>query len=123
MTTDLSISAVRATTDEDWETLKTVRLAALLDSPKAFGVSYATAAAYTEQEWRERASNKTQPAFLLAIHQGQAVGLIGDAVSPTQEYNLIAMWVNPMFRAEELRGAWLTRSRHGRLRESTVGLS
>jgi ribosomal protein S18 acetylase RimI-like enzyme len=104
MTMDLSAAAVRATTEEDWEILKTIRLAALLDSPATFGLSYATAAAYSEQQWRERASHRTQPEFLLAIDQGQAVGLIGDAVRPTQEYNLIAMWADPKCRGRGVGG-------------------
>jgi ribosomal protein S18 acetylase RimI-like enzyme len=101
---DLSAVTVRATAEEDWKILKTIRLAALLDSPAAFGLSHATAAAYSEQQWRERASHETQPEFLMAIHQGQAVGLVGDAVSPTQEYNLIAMWVQPKYRGNGIAG-------------------
>lgn len=104
MTMDLSAVTVRATVEEDWEILKTIRLAALQDSPTAFGLSHATAATYSEQQWRERASHKAQPAFLLAIHQEQPVGLIGDAVSPTHEYHLIAMWVHPMYRGKGIGG-------------------
>lgn len=37
---------IRPTTDADWQILKEIRLAALLDAPTAFGVRYATAAAY-----------------------------------------------------------------------------
>lgn len=104
MTMDLSGVAVRASTEEDWEILKTIRLAALQDSPGAFGLSYATAAAYSEQQWRECASHGTQPEFLLAIDQGRAVGLIGDTVRPTQECNLIAMWVDPKCRGSGVAG-------------------
>ncbi len=104
MTMDVSDVTVRATTEEDWEILKTVRLAALQDSPAAFGLSHAAAAAYSEQQWRERASHETQPAFLLAIHQQQAVGLIGDAVSPAHEYHLLAMWVHPKSRGKGIGG-------------------
>jgi ribosomal protein S18 acetylase RimI-like enzyme len=86
--------------EDDWETLKIIRLAALRDSPTMFGLSYASAAAYTEQQWRERTSHKLQPEFLLAIEQGKAVGLIGGTVSATQECNLIAMWVDPGFRGK-----------------------
>ncbi|WP_441638253.1 GNAT family N-acetyltransferase [Cupriavidus sp. YAF13] len=114
MTMDLSAVTVRATAEEDWEVLKTIRLASLQDSPTAFGLSHATAAAYNEQQWRERASHETRPEFLLAMQQEQAVGLIGDAVGPTQEYNLIAMWVHPMCRgkgiAERLVDAIKTRA-------------
>lgn len=39
MTMDLSAVTVRATAEEDWEVLKTIRLASLQDSPTAFGLS------------------------------------------------------------------------------------
>ncbi|MCP3724023.1 GNAT family N-acetyltransferase [Paraburkholderia sp. CNPSo 3272] len=95
---------IRPTAEEDWQTLKTVFLAALLDSPRAYGLSYATAAAYSEQQWRECASGQTQPQYLLAIVQGQAVGLIGDAISRSREYNLIAMWVDSTCRRLGIAG-------------------
>jgi GNAT superfamily N-acetyltransferase len=104
MILDLSALTLRPTREEDWEILKTIRVAALLDSPTAFGLSYATAAAYSEQQWRERASHETQPEFLLAIDREQAVGLIGGFVGPTEEYKLIAMWVHPKCRGKGIAG-------------------
>ena len=95
---------IRPTAGEDWQILKTVLLAALLDSPTAFGLSYVTAAAYNEQQWRECASGQTQPQYLLAIVQGQAVGLIGDGISRSREYNLIAMWVHSKWRGLGIAG-------------------
>jgi len=95
---DLSAMTIRPTTEEDWKILKTIRLAALQESPAAFGQSHVTAAAYSEQQWREHASDRTQPEFILALEQGQAVGLIGTVLRPTLEFNLIAMWVQPAFR-------------------------
>ncbi|WP_223430456.1 hypothetical protein [Pseudomonas sp. GL-B-26] len=49
--------AIRLTEAKDWMLLKQVRLAALLDTPTAFGVSYQTAAQYSDEQWKERASN------------------------------------------------------------------
>ncbi|RFU49854.1 GNAT family N-acetyltransferase [Paraburkholderia sp. DHOC27] len=98
MNTELSPVLIRPTTEEDWENLKTIRLAALLDSPTAFGLSYATAATYTDEQWRERASPQTHPQFFLALRQGQAMGLIGGAENVSGEYNLIAMWIRPQDR-------------------------
>lgn len=94
MTAELNAVVVRATTEDDWAMLRAIRLAALSSDPSAFGASYVTAAAYSEQQWRDRASPETQPQYVVAIQQDQAVGLIGDAISPSQEYNLIAMWVS-----------------------------
>jgi ribosomal protein S18 acetylase RimI-like enzyme len=104
MTTELTPLLIRPTTEEDWEILKTIRLAALLDSPTAFGLSYATAASYSDQQWRDRASPQIQPEFVIAMRQGQAIGLIGDAVNASGEYNLIAMWIRPQDRGVGIAG-------------------
>ncbi|MEM5310896.1 GNAT family N-acetyltransferase [Paraburkholderia sp. JHI869] len=84
--------------------MKTIFLAALFDSPTAFGLSYATAAAYSEQQWRDCASVQTQPLYLVAMEQGQAVGLIGDGITRSHEYHLIAMWVHPKRRGMGIGG-------------------
>ncbi|MBJ7311112.1 GNAT family N-acetyltransferase [Rugamonas sp. CCM 8940] len=89
---------IRHTTEEDWATLKEIRLAALLDAPTAFGVSHASAAANSEAQWRERAATGYRVAFLLAYIDGVAVGLAGGGVSQAAEFNLIAMWVKPEHR-------------------------
>lgn len=74
MATESKPVLIRPINEDDWEILKTVRLAALKDSPTSFGLSYVTAAAYSEQQWRDRASHQTQPQFLVAMEQGQVVG-------------------------------------------------
>jgi ribosomal protein S18 acetylase RimI-like enzyme len=82
---------IRQCSEEDWRTLRDLRLAALLDSPMAFGVSHAAAAAQTEQDWRKRAAGP-HPTFWLAFLHGGAAGMIGAGVSQKNRYNLIAMW-------------------------------
>jgi ribosomal protein S18 acetylase RimI-like enzyme len=89
---------IRHTTEEDWELLREIRLASLLDAPTAFGLSHASAASYSDAQWRDRASPRHQPEFLLAFVNGAAVGIVGHHVSPAQECNLIAMWVKPECR-------------------------
>ncbi|MFJ2318774.1 GNAT family N-acetyltransferase [Pseudomonas sp. NPDC087817] len=88
---------IRSTQTRDWKLLKQVRLAALLDAPTAFGVSYPSAAAYTEEQWQERASSAGTE-FWLAFEQDRPVGMIGAAVSDSQRFNLIGMWVEPAAR-------------------------
>jgi len=100
MSKESSPVVIRPATEEDWQAVKAIILAALLDSPTAFGLSYDTAAAYGEQQWRDYASERTQPQYLLAIEQGHPVGLIGDAINRSREYNLIAMWVDPICRGK-----------------------
>lgn len=89
---------IRSTCEADWEALKEIRLAALLDVPTAFGVHHATAAAYSDDAWRERASNRGPAHYLLAFTDGVAVGIVGAVVDAASDLNLIAMWVRKEHR-------------------------
>lgn len=89
---------IRATEERDWIILKETRLAALLDTPTAFGVSYQTAITNSDEQWKQRASSETYPRFWLAYNDDKAVGMIGAGVDQTERYNLIAMWVEPKSR-------------------------
>lgn len=88
---------IRSTEVKDWMLLKQVRLAALLDTPTAFGVSYQTAAQYSDEQWKDRASS-TGTEFWLALKDDKPVGMIGAAVSGANRCNLIGMWVDPTAR-------------------------
>lgn len=88
---------IRPTETKDWMLLKQIRLAALLDTPTAFGVSYQTAAQYNDEQWKERASS-TGTEFWLAFDADTPVAMIGAAVSSANRYNLIGMWVEPAAR-------------------------
>jgi ribosomal protein S18 acetylase RimI-like enzyme len=89
---------IRRTKEEDWESLKAIRLAALIDAPMAFGVSHATALTYTDSQWRERAAGRGQALFILAFSNNTVVGIVGCVLSSCSEFNLIAMWVAPPLR-------------------------
>jgi len=89
---------IRATEERDWMILKEIRLAALLDSPTAFGVRYQTAITNSDEQWKQRASSETHPKFWLAFKDEKAIGMIGAGVDQTVRYNLIAMWVEPTSR-------------------------
>ncbi|WLI90381.1 GNAT family N-acetyltransferase [Massilia sp. R2A-15] len=86
---------IRPTTEEDWRALKAIRLAALIDAPTAFGVDYASAAANSDDQWRNRASGRGPARFFIAVEENEAVGLIGGVVDCANETELIAMWVRP----------------------------
>lgn len=88
---------IRTTQTKDWMLLKQVRLAALLDAPTAFGVSYQTAASYSDAQWQERASPGGTE-FWLAFEGHKPIGMIGATVSGANRYNLIAIWVEPAAR-------------------------
>lgn len=89
---------IRLTEAKDWMFLKQVRLAAFLDTPTAFGVSYQTAANYSDEQWKERASSAVGTEFWLAINEDKPVGMIGGGVSQANRYNLIGMWIEPAAR-------------------------
>lgn len=88
---------LRQTTDSDWLDLKTIRMQSLMESPKAFGLSYETASKYTDEQWQERAGNRTPPMYFIARQNDVPIGLIG-AVKAHDQFNLIAMWVAPEHR-------------------------
>ena len=89
---------IRLAQEQDWMLLKQVRLAALLDAPTAFGVSYQAAADYTDAQWMQRAASETGTRFWLAIKDGLPLGMIGAGVSGANRFNLIGMWVAPALR-------------------------
>ncbi|NYE59581.1 ribosomal protein S18 acetylase RimI-like enzyme [Duganella sp. 1224] len=89
---------IRYTREEDWPELKRVRLAALQDAPTAFGVTYASAAAYTDDAWRDRAARHGKARFILAFDGAEAVGIVGYVPNAQRELELIAMWVAPSHR-------------------------
>lgn len=89
---------IRPTTEDDWTTLKTIRLAALRDAPTAFGVDYATAEANSDEQWRNRAAGRGPARFFMAIEDDEAVGLIAGIADHAGETELIAMWVRPESR-------------------------
>jgi ribosomal protein S18 acetylase RimI-like enzyme len=89
---------IRHTTEQDWMVLKELRLAALRDAPTAFGVTHASAAGNTDEQWRERAAGRGPATYLLAFEGELPLGMVGGVVSEAGEFNLIAMWVKPAHR-------------------------
>lgn len=85
-------------TEAQWQALKAVRLAALLDAPKAFGVTYEKSSANTDDDWRAHAAGRRGVAFFLAGDGAQPVGLAGGVMGDDGQYQLIAMWVHPAHR-------------------------
>ena len=96
---------IRSTTEDDWEVLREIRLASLLDAPTAFGTTYAANAANTEAQWRDRAAGRGPGRFVLAFVDGAAVGMAGAVVNAAGEFGLIAMWVRPAYRGAGVAAA------------------
>jgi ribosomal protein S18 acetylase RimI-like enzyme len=91
--------SVRRLTPGDKEIFRTVRLAALQDSPDAFGEALAAA---RESDWTVRTASGaafTDRGVFLALAGQQAVGMVfvrGEA--PPAPAFLGGMWVHPLFR-------------------------
>ncbi|MGL5864823.1 MAG: GNAT family N-acetyltransferase [Dermatophilaceae bacterium] len=86
-------------TEDGWRTYRDVRLAALIDSPRAFWGTYAESAGRSESEWRARAASRF-PTWL-AVDGERPVGTVGLCRlvdRPDDEVGLVAMWVATVAR-------------------------
>ena len=93
---------VREVTGDDWELMRDVRLAALAEAPSAFGSTYAREAAFPEERWRERISERSVTYFAYdETDDVTPAGLVGVYVEDgTAE--VVSMWVRPAFRGRRV---------------------
>jgi ribosomal protein S18 acetylase RimI-like enzyme len=91
---------VRALTEEEWDHYRSVRLAALQESPQAFVASYDEEADYDEDFWRLRMRRSQR---LLAEIDGEAVGTASVGEVDTDDgchAELFGLWVSPALRGK-----------------------
>jgi GNAT superfamily N-acetyltransferase len=88
---------------DEWELLRTLRLASLLESPAAFASTYEEEAELPAPVWRQRTSR-----LAVAFCDGEPVGLVGVIESEEQTPELIAMWVAPSARHSGAGAALVT---------------
>ena len=93
---------VREITADDWELLRDVRLSALAEAPTAFGSTYAREAAFTEERWRGRISERSVTFFAqddpaIAAPAGLAGVYVEDGTA-----DLVSMWVRPSSRGRQV---------------------
>jgi len=110
---------VRRLVPDDWEAQRSLRLAALADSPSAFLTTLDQARQAPEQQWRDRIA--TSPHFLAEFNgtpAGMAVGLLID--DGTAE--VVGVWVHPDARGSgaiegllDAVSAWAADEGHDRL--------
>jgi GNAT superfamily N-acetyltransferase len=85
------------------DALRLVRLAALAESPSAFGSTYAGESSLTIEDWADRAhagSDGSERATFFAVANEDIVGLVGGyRTAPASEtVELVSMWTNPTVR-------------------------
>jgi RimJ/RimL family protein N-acetyltransferase len=91
-------TVIRQLGPDDWQLLRSVRLAALLDAPEAFAGTYADAVERDEAGWRTWPGSG---AVFAAVDDGdQPLGMV--AVMDDDGAELIAMWVAPAGRGTGL---------------------
>lgn len=84
---------------EEWEMLRQVRLAAMLDSPDAFASTYERELSFDQVAWRARVERSP---WWLAVASGQAIGLIAAFTAEPDvdpgDRHVVSMWVEPVWR-------------------------
>jgi GNAT superfamily N-acetyltransferase len=91
---------IRRVTQGAWRELRDIRLAALRESPDAFGTTYAEAVARPEEwwvDWARKSAESDRQAMFLAWDGGTPVGIAGTFFDDP-DWVVIAMWVAPQSR-------------------------
>lgn len=91
---------VRPLSEEEWDEFRSVRLAALQESPEAFVASYDQESSYDEEFWRLRMRRSQR---LLAEVDGEAVGVVsvgGGSHDEDHMADLFGLWVIPALRGK-----------------------
>lgn len=106
--------------ETDWERVKVVRLAALAESPSAFGSTLAEEREYDEADWREW---RRETATFLAVQDGVPIGIAaGVSGTSRDERKLIAMRLHPGHRGAGASMALLAAVRKWALRDGATTL-
>jgi ribosomal protein S18 acetylase RimI-like enzyme len=87
---------VRATTLDDWQAMRELRLQALRDAPDAFASTYAREIAFEPAEWHRRTTR--DGSFLAYLDNGELAGLAGGFEEEPGVVELISMFVRPQAR-------------------------
>lgn len=104
-------------TEETLPTWRDVRLAALIDTPRAFGGTYAQSRAHTDEQWRARALGTPTWLALEGEHPVGTVGLWWVPGAADGDVHLIGMWVPTGARGRGI-GDLLVRHALGAAREA-----
>jgi len=98
---------VREVTLDDWQVLREIRLAALKDTPWAFGSSYEREVAFTEEDWRGRILSRSVT-FLGYLPEVSPAGIVGAVEEDPGTAELVSMWVSPRARGRGIGETLIT---------------
>jgi ribosomal protein S18 acetylase RimI-like enzyme len=116
---------IRRAHEDDWPSVREVRLRALREDPAAFGSSLAREEMFTESHWRMRVRGAAT--WLAVDDDGVPRGLVGmiqEPGSPTSDRHVVQLWVAPEVRRRGIGWALLDAVRAAARAEgaSTVSL-
>lgn len=92
-----TVTTVLEVGGDDWRQWREIRLRALLDSPDAFGSTYAREVGFTETDWRRRLE-ASDAVSVLALDGGRPIGMGGGYPDLPGWLHVVAMWVDPTAR-------------------------
>ena len=105
MRPDESSPVIKRVDESDWAELRSLRLAALADSPGMFGSILEREQRYEEEDWR---SWSHEGGIFLAFRAGAPVGIAAGVVDERPEdRKLYSMWVHPDHRGHGVASALL----------------
>jgi GNAT superfamily N-acetyltransferase len=92
------MTGIRRAFEDEWRTVREVRLEALREAPYAFASTYKREAPLDEAGWRRRVRGA---AWFVAWDAGEPVGIAGafrEERTAAAERHLVGMWVAPVWR-------------------------
>lgn len=94
---------VRPLGEDDWQTYRDMRLAALEESPEAFAASAAKEREFDEEHWRKRMNRSRR--LVAETAEGKPVGIVSLRTDhregeDTPYGELFSLWVRPELRGE-----------------------
>ena len=99
---------VRPLVEDDWVTLRAIRLEALGESPSSFGSTLARETAFTDELWRERARGSATTRLFLAWKDEAPVGIAGLFDEGDGTAQIVSVWVRPAHRGRGVARALTT---------------
>ena len=88
---------VRATTLDDWQAMRDIRLEGLRDAPDAFASTYDRETAFEPDEWHRRAA-RDGSFFVFIPGLAEPAGLVGGFEQEPGVAELVSMFVRPQAR-------------------------